>query len=137
VHAGLITAYVIAALFEIVGIGLVIVDWRSDRRRAQALIELPMKVHGGTRTSAPSYERSVMRHGGEAATKLVDTRLRSVERQLRALLSNYEQADTHLRDALQDQLDRSFMERVRAPGLLVLGVLIGATANIVALYAER
>ena len=89
----LVALYAGSAALETRGIAFVVAEWRDDRRRLRELAGVPMKVHSGTIVRMPSRERSIMRRGGERATSLLDERLASVERQLRAVLSNYERAD--------------------------------------------
>jgi hypothetical protein len=128
----LVTAYIVSAALQTVGIAFVIGEWRADRRRSESLAMGPVSVYGGARIRLAGHERSAIRRGGEEATRSLDTRLASVERQLGAVLSNYQRGDEHLTRVLEEQLSRGFVDRVKAPGLLICGVLIGAAANVAA-----
>jgi hypothetical protein len=128
----LIVAYV--AVLEVVGIAVVVLDVRSDRRKGRALMDdLPRKVQGEYRSSMPSREASIIRRGGDDAIRSLDERLRATERQVMAIRRNYADADVDLRESLRDLLHGNIVHRLRGPALVALGVAVGLVANVAAI----
>ena len=108
----LVAAYIVSALAELFGIGLVVSDVRDDRRRTLALTQEYVAVHGGTRTNRPSSQE--------------------IERRLRALEVNSERGDEVIRRVLLDMLSVKLGRRLVGPGLITFGVIIGVAANVAA-----
>lgn len=110
----LVAAYILSAALEILGIGLVVLDVRADRKTALRLTQVspsePVELD----------ESTIRRFPGSLALR----------RRLVGLEHDSDLADEHIRDVLNDVLQGNLFRRLRGPALVVLGIIVGTAANI-------
>lgn len=106
----LVAAYIVSAILEVAGIALVVSDVRADRRRAQELMEKPRPgyVPPYPRRRQQTFEQVELQRTAEANAEAVSD-----------LLSE-----------MVDMLRGDIWRRLRGPGLVALGILVGTGANI-------
>lgn len=132
----IIGLYVVSALMEVGGIGMVVSDVRGQRTRAAELLRRPRR----TRIPNPSVmgrghiyegiENDTIRRGGSEAGAILSRRARQSENIARRIGFGAAQAEMELMDELVKILGGSLFRKLLGPGLLVAGVLIGTIANV-------
>jgi len=131
-----IVLYVVSALMEVGGIGMVVTDVRAQRARAAELLKRPRR----TRIPNPSLlgrgliyeaiENDQVRRGGPEAGAILSRRARQSENMARRIGFGAAQAEMELVDELVKILGGSLFRKLVGPGLLIAGVAVGSIANI-------
>ncbi len=129
----LVVAYVVSALLEVAGIGLVVFDVLADRARRVELTMEHAGVFGGSRVRSGSDTALLSRDPtAERAQRVVARRLVENERRLVALEANAEVADKRLLGVLLGMVSTPLWRRLLGPGFVVAGIVVGTAENICA-----
>jgi hypothetical protein len=128
--------YVVAALLEAFGIGMIVADVRAQRARAAELLKRPRR----TRIPNPSVmgrghiyeaiENDQIRRGGSEAGAILSRRARQSENMARRIGFGAAQAEMELVDELVKILGGNMFRKLLGPGLLIAGVIVGTVANV-------
>ena len=115
-HAMLVLAYIVSAVFEIIGIGILVIDVVRQRAAGVRLRDAP--------PSEPVEldESNVRNFPGSLALR----------HRLLGLQRDRELADEHIQAVLNEVLPGSLFRALLGPFLISLGVVIGTVANIAA-----
>lgn len=123
------SGYVIAMIFELCGIGVVILDLRANRATAEkVLVSQPLY-------QPPAFLPQILRSNSPKAQARIDARVRQEAARVSESLARFPQAvadaDLELREIVAVMLrPESWWRRWRGPLLLSIGVIIGTIANI-------
>ena len=113
----LVAAYVVSALLEVVGIGLVVFDVLADRARRVELTKERHEVYGGSRRRSGSDTALLMRHDiSPDAQKVMASRVLENDRRLGALEANARRADELLQGVLIGMVSTPIWRRLLGPG---------------------
>jgi hypothetical protein len=139
----LVAAYVISALLEIIGIGLVVLDVRGDRARAQALLEeqrqeyVPPPIHPRASINEQLDQDTIQRDpSSPQAQGIYRRRVEEAKRDrdaMQQIASGSARAEAELLRAIADTLTGAgLFRRLVGPALVMIGIIVGTAANVAA-----